>query len=158
MSTDGPLLVFSSQIVPGIQVVGVLLGKGIRSVDEFGIFIPNNSVFWGLGSRRILGAIDESNDGAAFEVAEADRLIDDAGPVAEKFTEFGGNFVDHGHVIGPNVQEEIARSGGSSVLGSDDRLKVNEFFRWLNRWKQELPGAGPQTKRHAEIGLWVANV
>ncbi len=75
LAPNGSFLLLGFHFVPGIHIVMIHLGKGVRAVDEGRIFIPDHRIIWRIQCAWILGAVNKANDRAPFKIPEAVSFI-----------------------------------------------------------------------------------
>ena len=94
----------------------VLLDDDIAAAREVRVVVADEQGVVGGRTDRVLGAVDEAEQVAAVEVAEAVHLVDDGRGAAEPLGHPGSELEAEVQLLGLDVEEQVARSRDRGVL------------------------------------------
>ncbi|MBM7823702.1 hypothetical protein JOE55_002076 [Kocuria palustris] len=146
---DRIVLLLDAQRVPRLHVVEVLLHDDVAGPRVVRIIggVDAHPVLGRL-ALRILGAVDVAEQVALVEELEAVGLVDHLGVTAQPIPHHARELAAHVHVLGPQMQEQIARRGRRPVARALDLL---ERMQALGAGK--IPEPIPQPGADAGHGL-----
>jgi hypothetical protein len=125
----------------GASVAGTAGGVWVSSSREVRVGVLADERRVGkLGARRVGGPVHEPEQVAGVEVAEARRLVDDRGRVAEDVEELALELEGHVLALGADVEQEVAGRRRCRVHGSVDRRERVQVQR-------PVPGGQPVPQR-----------
>ncbi|MND78227.1 hypothetical protein D3C80_699370 [compost metagenome] len=149
-AADDPLLRLHRQRVPGGHVVQVLLHQHIAAATEGRVFITDQGELGYLATDRVLGAIDEADDAAHVEIAKALHFIHHLDRIAQGRHQLGGQFKAQVHLVGADVQEDVA-GGGRCAAPFYAKLTERVQGRWPRPAEQLVPGTGGKTAHARQV-------
>ena len=112
---DDGLLLLGGQGAPGLEVVHVLLHDDVAAAGGGGVFLGDEDRGRHGGTDGVGGAVDEAEEVAHVEVAEADCLVDDGGGVAEEVHQLSLELEAEISPLRAYVEEDVARRRGGVV-------------------------------------------
>ena len=106
-------------------------------------------------TRRVLRAVDEADEIAVVEIAEAMHFVDGRDRVAEPRHDLRRQLEAEVHALGADVEQEIARRGDRMARSGAD-LAERMQLRRPRRAEQPVPGVRADAHDAGEISLEVA--
>jgi hypothetical protein len=91
--------------------VKILLDDDIAAICKVWMFVTDNCSFVCCTALRIFCAVDEPDDIAIIEIAEAVNLVGNRNYIADVVHDLCGQFKTAVGVFGSNVKEDVTRSG-----------------------------------------------
>ncbi|MNN52802.1 hypothetical protein D3C81_1675220 [compost metagenome] len=138
---DNPLLGLDRQRVPGRHVVQVFLHQHIAARGKQRVFIADHREVGSLATDRVFGAIDKADDAAHIEIAKALNFIDDRDRVSKGREQLRGQLEAQVHLLGANVQQDVARRCQRSTSFAAELAKPVQRSR-ARAAEQGVPGTG----------------
>lgn len=126
-TTDRTFLLFDRQRIPRLEIVQVLLHDHITAVGEVRVAVTDQNCGNGVVVLGVLGAVDEPQEVAAVEVAEAVGFVDDLRDTTQAIVDLRHEFEAQVHRRRPHVEQEVARGGGRVVCVAVQRYEFVEF-------------------------------
>ena len=146
------LLLGDRQGVPRGHVVNVLLYELVATAPVHGVAVTDDAeVFACRGSLRVLGAVHETDDGAAVPVAEAVYLIQHLSNIAQSRGNSGRHIVGDRRLSRTDVEVQIAGSGHRGVLGAPNLLEFHKLLRQRLGQIQSQPRTVADTQHNAGV-------
>src|SRR5262249_5627087 len=136
-SADDSLLLLDRQLVPSRQVVQVLLDDDVTAAGEGGILVADDGGVGGRLPYGVLRAVDESDQVARVEIAEAVNLVDRGDDATEPRHDLRLQFEAQIHAPGTDVEEDVARRG-DCVMPPADFTERMQLLR-PRRAKEPVP-------------------
>ena len=125
----------------------ILLGKGIRSVDEVWIFLADDRPLLRLLADGIFRTVDEIDDRSALTIVKTVRLIDDIDNGTQKSHDLIDHEVRRRCLARADMKEKIRLRRRRRVLIPVDALEILQFSRFLRLGKEIFPRLIAETQR-----------
>lgn len=119
-AADDGLLGLGREAAPGLDVVDVLLHDDVAAAGARGVLAGDEHGVGHGGADRVGGAVDEAEQVAGVKVAEALRVVDDGGGVAQLGQQLALKLEADVAAVGADVEQQVARRGHGRVLGAAD--------------------------------------
>ena len=147
------LLLLDRELVPADQVVGVLLDQQVAAAGVGRVVVlGDHHRVLGVAALGVLGAVDEAEQVALVEGAEAVHLVDDADALVEAVGDQPRQLEAEVEATGADVEEEVAGGRGRGVHRAAQFLERMEFGR-QRRVEEALPEGRPDADHAAEPGV-----
>ena len=156
-SADDALLRLRGQRVPGAEVVEIFLHDHVAAAGERGVLAADDRGFGRFRAARILGSVDEAQEVAVVEVAEAVNLVDRRHGVAKPRHDLRRHLEAEVHPPGANMEQKIAR-GRDRMARSGPDLPERVKLGGARIPEQPIPGLGADSHHAAESGFDVAKL
>ena len=157
VASDDALLGLGGESVPALHVVEVFLNNDVAPAAEGGVLLADDGgVACGLAA-GVFGAVDEAEDVAVVEVAEAVGLVGDGDVIAECVHDVGGELEAEVDAFGADVEEEVAGCGdGVATAGAE--LAEGMELGGAGLAEEAVPCVGAVADDTGQSGLDVAEL
>ena len=102
---DDSFLGLGGKLVPGVEIVKILLDDDVASAGEGGIFVANEDCIDGCAACGILGAVYKAEEIACVEVAETVDFVGGGDGAFEARRDLRGKLETKIHALGANVKD-----------------------------------------------------
>ena len=154
-ATHDGLLLLGRESTPGGHVVHVPLHGDVAAAAVGLVLIPDDHVADQLGADRVRRAVDETEQVARVEVAEARHLVGDVDAPVEGTQQQPLELEAEIEAIGADVEEQVAGGGHRGVHRTADRGERTQLGRHRLRG-QPGPGRCADADDAAEVSVEVA--
>jgi len=142
-AADDFFLGFGGKLVPGIEIVKILLDNHVASAGKRRIFIANEDGIDGRATRGIFGPVDEAKEITFVEVAKAVDFVGGGDGAFEASHDLRGQLETKVHVLGADMKDQVAWRRDCMARSGPDFPERMEFARtW--RTKKTVPGIGTE--------------
>src|SRR5215469_1235630 len=157
LAANDALLGFGGELVPGSEVVTILLHDDITATREGRVFVTDEHGVDGFRASGIFCAIDKTEKVAVVEITKSLDFVDGSNSAADAGHDLCGQFEAQIHGLGANVEEQITWSGDGVAHARANFTKGMKFGR--ARLPEELiPGIGPEAHDAGEATFDVAKI
>ena len=134
---------FGRELVPGVEIVKILLDDDVASAGESGIFLADEDGIGGRAACGIFGAVHEAEQIAFIEVAEAVDFVGSGDGASKASHDLRRELKTEIHALGADVKDQVAGCGNSVARAGADFAEGMKFGR---AWGAEeaVPGVGTQ--------------
>ncbi len=143
LAADDFLLGFSGKLVPGVEIVKILLHDDVASAGESGVLVADEDGVCGRAARRIFRAVHKPEHIAFIEIAKAVNFVGYSNGVLEASHDLHGKLETEIHALGADVKDQIAGRGDGV---SRSRANFAEGMQFGGTWRAEqtVPGIGTE--------------
>ncbi len=149
-ATDNVFLLFLRQLLPVTHGVDPALDMNVGATGK--LAIGHQRHFGTVLILRVLGAIDETGQVTAIQIAETAHLFGQLDHSSKQRHHTVTGVVQHIHPIGAQLNKEIKRGVGGFLTVGGLRHKAAELGRTGGR-VETIPGIGANGNQTAETGI-----
>lgn len=157
-AADDGLLGLGRQAAPAAHVVDVLLHHDVAAAGAGRVLVGDEHGVGYCGPDGVCGAVDEAQQVAGVEVAEALRVVDDGGGVAQAQQQLALKLEADVAAVGADVEQQVAGRGHGGVLGAGDGAERAQLRRPVQAGAggEGVPGLGADADGAGELRVEVA--
>lgn len=158
-AADDSLLGFRGQAGPATHVVDVLLHDDVAAAGAVGVLVGDEHGVGHGGADGVGGAVDEAQQVAGVEVAEALGVVDNRRSVAELEQQLALKLEADVAAVGADVEEQVAGGGHGGMAGAGDLAEGPQLLGAAQAGDvggEGVPGVGADADGAGELGVEVA--
>lgn len=137
----------------------VLLHDDVAASRAVGVLVGDEHGVWDGGADGVGGAVDEAQQVAGVEVAEALRVVYNCRCITQLEKKLALKLEADVAAVGADVEEQVAGGGHGGMAGAGNLTEGPQFFGAAeagNAVGEKVPGVGADADGAGELGVEVA--